>query len=100
EITITTISGALPEPRIQFTFTLFTLSTANSVAMIASTTSRPVRPRSRRLRPLARGWPSEEGRGCADTARPMLAADGLNASRQLAPAPALDRRNGAPRPGA
>ena len=48
EITITTISGALPEPRIQSTFTLFRLSTAKSVAMIASTTSTTVRARSRR----------------------------------------------------
>ena len=55
EITITTISGALPEPKIQSTFTLFKLSTAKSVAMIASTIRRAVRPRSRRLRPPACG---------------------------------------------
>ena len=53
EITITTISGALPEPTIQFTLTDSRLSTANTVIRIASTSSAIVRAWSRLPR---RGW--------------------------------------------
>src|SRR5438874_4495592 len=49
-MTITMITGALPEPTTQLTFTSFVLRTANSVMRIASTTSATVRARSRLLR--------------------------------------------------
>ena len=53
EITITMISGARPEPRIQLTCTLSVFRTANSVATTASTTIAPVRVLSRFERELA-----------------------------------------------
>lgn len=47
DTTITMISGALPEPTIQSTFTSFKFSTANSVIRIVSTTAPPMRATSR-----------------------------------------------------
>ncbi len=56
EITITMISGALPEPTIQWTLTSSKLETANSVISTASTTKPPVRVRSRGERPGRSGF--------------------------------------------
>jgi len=43
EITITMISGAWPEPRIQLTFTWFRLSSANTMKIAVTTSTAPPR---------------------------------------------------------